>query len=115
MAYEGLTVAPIRRQFEALKREFAHKIAVAHLKPVANRITELWNIAIAKKQPKPTPMSCIRKVTDAGFRLHNFNMLHGYLDDCFSYDWFPNPVEIIDKLFPPGKNVDLSAALPEIY
>ena len=77
MSYEGLTVAPIRRQFEALKREFAHKIAVAHLKPVANQITELWEIAIAKKQPKPSPPSGIRMVTDAGFRLQNFNMLHG--------------------------------------
>ena len=115
MAYEGLTVAPIRRQFEALKREFAHKIAVAHLRPVANQITELWEIAIAKKQPKPSPPSGIRMVTEAGFRLQNFNMLHGYLDDCASYDWFPNPLEIIERLFPPNKKVDLSAALPEIY
>ena len=109
---ETMTLYQLRRQFETLKRKYAHVIAKACLLPVANQITELWNIAAAKKQPKPDPLSCVRRAADAGFRLRNFNVLHGYFADCRHYGSFPDALEIVHKVFPPGKRVNLSDVLP---
>ena len=108
----GVTISQIRRQIEALKRKYAREIASAVLSPVVDQIVELWNIALAKKLPKPDPLSCIRKVVKAGFRLQTFKALHGYLEDCRYYNYFPDPEVIIQKVFPPGRKVELAAVLP---
>ena len=55
------TISSLRRQVEALKRKYARVIAAAVLKPVADKIVNLWDIATAKKQPKPNPLLCVRK------------------------------------------------------
>ena len=107
-----MTLASLSRQFEALKRRYARVIAAAVLTPVADQITQLWEIALANKQPKPSPLDCVRKVADAGFRLHTFTPFHTYLKDCERYGDFPNAREIINKLFPPTQPVELSAVLP---
>ena len=109
------TLSSLRRDLETIKRQYARRFAVAYLKPAADQIVEMWNIAIANKERKPTPMACIRKVTDVGFRLHNFNVLHGYMDDCSRYNLFPEALIIVDKLFPPGKKVNLSTVLPHKF
>ena len=107
-----MTLSQIRREIEALKRKYAREIAAAVLRPVANQITRLWEIAVAKKQPKPNPLNCVRKVADAGFRLKTFNALHSYIEDCRTYGGFPDAEEIINKLLPSKKPVELSAVLP---
>ena len=76
------SISQLRRQFEALKRKYARVIAAAVLKPVADKIVNLWDIATAKKQPKPNPLLCIQKVVQAGFRLDTFTALHTYIKDC---------------------------------
>ena len=115
MPYPGVTLASLRRQLNALTRKYARLIAVAHLTPVTDRIAELWNIAIDKKKPKPDPVSCIRKIADAGFRVTTFKDLHIYLKDCRYYNWFPAAQEIANHLFPPGEQIDLSVVLPSIF
>ena len=107
-----MTLSRIRSQFEALKRKYARVIAAATLKPVANKITRLWEIAVKKKQPKPNPVICIHEVVDAGSRLKTFNALHAYIDDCRCYDNLPNTDEIIDRLLSPNERVDLYEVLP---
>ena len=109
------TLSQIRREIEALKRKYARQIAAAVLKPVAGKIVNLWDIATAKKQPKPNPMLCVRKVVDAGFRLHTFNALHSYIEDLRTYGGSPDADEIINKLLPPKKSVQLSAVLPNRF
>ena len=111
----GITLASLRRQFEALKRKYARVIAATFLKPVADEIVSLWNIAVQKKQPKPSPILCIRKVVKAGFTLDTFKALHVYLEDCRRYGGFPGALEIIEKLLPPGEKVNLSAILPNRF
>ena len=115
MSYPGITLASLRRQLNALKRKYARLLAVAHLKPVTDQITELWNIAVAKEKPKPDPISCIKKIADAGFRITSLKALHIYLKDCRYYNEFPDAQEIAARLFPPGKKINLSAVLPAIY
>ena len=109
------TISSLRRQIEALKRKYAREIAAAVLKPVASQITRLWEISVAKKQPKPNPLDCVRKVADAGFRLKTLNALHGYIDSCERYGGFPDAGEIINRLLPPKKPVELSAVLPDRF
>ena len=111
----GITIASLRRQFEALKRKYARVIAAAVLKPIADRIVRLWEIAVERKQPKPNPLLCVRKVADAGFCLQTFKDLHIYVDDCQRYGGFPDADEIINKLLPPGVKVNLSAVLPNRF
>ena len=106
------TISSLRRQIEALKRKYAREIAAAVLKPVANQITRLWEIAVAKKQPKPDPLDCVQKVAQAGFRLHTFMALHLYLENCQRNGGFPDADEIIKKLLPPKQPVELSVVLP---
>ena len=106
------TISSLRRQIEALKRKYAREIAAAVLKSVAQKIVNLWGIATAKKQPKPNPLLCVRKVVKAGFRLKTFNALHSYIEDCRTYGGFPDAAEIINKLLPPKQPVNLSAVLP---
>ena len=110
-----MTLYQLRRSFESLKARYAHVIAAAHLQPVVDQITELWNIALANKQPKPDPLSCVRKVADAGFRLNTFTALHVYLEDCSYYGDFPDVREIVQRLFPPKQPVVLSEILPTIF
>ena len=106
------SISQLRRQFEALKRKYARVIAAAVLKPVADKIVNLWDIATAKKQPKPNLILCVQKVVQAGFRLDTFTALHTYIKDCRHYGGFPGAGEIINKLLPPKKPVELSAVLP---
>ena len=87
----GITISQIRREIKALKRKYAREIAAAVLSPVVDQIVELWNIALAKKLPKPDPLSCVQKVVKAGFRFQTFKALHGYLEDCRYYNYFPRP------------------------
>ncbi len=47
--------------------------------PVANKFVNLWDIAAANKQPKPSSLLCVRKIVKAGFRIHTFTDLHIYL------------------------------------
>ena len=110
-----MTIYQLRRQFETLKRKYAHVIARACLRPVANQIIELWNIAVAKEKPKPDPISCVKKVVDAGFRITSLKAFHIYMKDCRYYDEFPDAREIADRLFPPGKKINLSGVLPGLF
>ena len=106
------SISQLRRQFEALKRKYARVIAAAVLKPVADKIVNLWEIATTKKQPKPTPIICVQKVVKAGFRLNTYTSLHTYIKDCRHYGGFPDAGEIVNKLLPPKERVELSAVLP---
>ena len=112
MYSSGITLASISRQVDSLTRKFARKLAIYHLKPVTDQITELWAIAVAKKQPLPDPLSCVRKVVDAGFRLNTYTALHTYLKDCRRYGGLPDAGEIIRRLLPPKQRVTLDAVLP---
>ena len=112
MRHSPTTLSQLRREVEAIERKYARVFAAAILKPVTNQITELWAIAVAKEQPKPDALSCVRKVVAAGFRLHTFTALHIYLKDCRKYGDFPNHEEIVARLFPPKQKVELSLILP---
>ena len=109
------TLSQLRRQFEALKRKYARQIAAAVLRSTASEITRLWEIAIARKQPKPSPLLCIQEVVKAGFRLTTFNKLHAYLEDRRRYGGVPEADEIINRLLPPGKRVELDLVLPNRF
>ena len=109
------TLSSLRRQIEALKRKYAREIAAAVLEPVADKIVNLWDIATAKNQPQPSPLICVRKVAEAGFRLRTFKALHGYIEDCRYYGRFPDADEIINKLLPPKQRVELSVVLPDRF
>ena len=116
--YRPVTLASLRRQFEALKRKLhrhARDIAAFALRPVADQITRLWEIALEKKQPKPDPISCVQKVVRAGFRLSTFKALHIYIADSRRYGGFPDADSIINLLLPPKQRVTLSEVLPDIF
>ena len=118
-----ISLASARRQLEALKRKLevfkrkhARVIAAAVLKPVARRITHLWETAVENKQPVPDPIDCVHIVTDAGFRpITTWNVLHGYIDHCQRFRIVPDPDEIIAKLLPPREKVNLSSVLPKRF
>ena len=110
-----MTLRQLRDQFEALKRKYARVIAMAHAKTAADQIVELWNIALAKGQPRPDPVSCIKKFIDAGLRMPGFKAVLTYLKDIKTYGGFPEAGAMAEMLFPPGKKVDLNAVLPRIY
>ena len=77
-----MTFSQLRSQVDVPKRKYAREIAAAVLKPVASKIVNLWDIAIAKNQPKPSPLLYLQMVAKAGFRLQTFKALHVYLEDC---------------------------------
>ena len=110
-----ITLRSLRRRFEALKRKYARVIAASILMPVANQIVVLWNIAVAKKQPKPDPVDCVHIVAHAGFRPKSWNSLHGYIDHCERYHTSPGADEIINHLLPPKQRVILSEVLPNRF
>ena len=99
------TLSSIRRWVEGLERRFARQLAMVRVLPVAKEIVELWDIAVANQQPKPDPLTCISKFTDAGIRLQTFKDVHIYLRDCRKYGDFPDAIEIAGKLFPRGQKV----------
>ena len=81
-------------------RKYARELAIYRLKPVADQITELWAIAVSKKQPKPDPFACVRKVADAGFRLNTYMALHQYIRRCLDNNRHPEVRSIIITLLP---------------
>ena len=105
------SLASLRRQVNALKRKFARVLAAYRLRLVANRIVELWNIAVAKTQPVPDPIDCVHIVADAGFRPKSWNPLHAYIRNCRRYDTSPAAEEIINRLIPPKQRVNPSTIL----
>ena len=115
MHSSAVTLASLRRQVDALMRQCARQLAVHRLRPIADQIVELWNIAVANKQPKPSPIFCVRRVAEAGFRLQTYLALHIYIENCQRYGRFPDAGEVADKLFPPGSKVNLRAVLPGVY
>ncbi len=100
MSSRHMSLRQIRNAVEALKRKFAPELAIIRLSRVANEITQLWHIAIANKQPKPEPYSCVRKVADAGFRLHTYMAFEKYLQRCIDDDRRPGIRGIITTLLP---------------
>ena len=90
---------------------------MAHLRPVTDQITEPWDIVIAKEQPKPkpSPLFCTRKVFEPGFRLTTFHPRHSYIEDCRTYNGYPEDTEMADKLLPPGRKIDLAVVPPGVY
>ena len=109
-----ISLASLRRQVDALKRKLDRVLAAHRLKSAANLIVELWNIAVANKQPKPDPIDCVHIIADAGFRPKSWNILHGYIDHCQRYQIPPAAKEIINKLHPPRKLASLIAVLTNL-
>ena len=109
--YPRVTLASLRRQVDALKRKLARILPTLRLRSAADHIVKLWNIAIAKKKPKPDPIDCVHVISKAGFRPESWNPLHGYIEQCRRYRRTPDAQEIINKLFPPGKKANPSAIL----
>ena len=86
-----MSLSQIRNAIEILERQLSRELAMHRVRPIADQITELWNIAIAKQQPKPDPITCISKFIDNGIGLPTFTALHTYLKDCRKYGDIPEP------------------------
>ena len=104
-----MSLSQIRNAIEVLERKLSRDLAMHRVRPIADQITELWNIAIAKQQPKPAPISCISKFIDNGIGLPTFTVLNTYLKDCRKYGDIPDAKGIVKKIFPPGRKVNLSS------
>ena len=76
---------------------------MAHLRPVTDRITERWHIAIAKEQPKLGPHFRTREVNESGLRLITLNALHSYIEDCRTYSGYPDANEIAESSSLPAR------------
>ena len=98
--YSGPTLSQLRRQVDALKRKYAKELAVYRLRRVASEICLLWDIATAKRQPKPDPFACIRRVADAGFRLNTWMPFHNYIQRCRDNNRHPEVRDIVTTLLP---------------
>ena len=109
--FPRFSLASLRRQVAALKRRLDRALPQLRLEAAANHITRLWEIAVAKQQPKPDPVDCVHVIADAGFRPESWTELHGYIRHCRRYLKTPDAAEIIAKLFPPGKKPNPSAIL----
>jgi len=109
--YPRITLASLRRQVDALKRKLARILPTLRLRSAADQIVKLWNIAVAKKKPKPDPIDCVHVISGAGFRPESWNPLHGYIEQCHRYHATPDAREIINRLFPSGKKPNPSAIL----
>ena len=106
---EIVSLSQIRNAIEVLERQLSRELAMHRVRPIADQTTELWNIAIAKQQPKPDPISCISKFIDNGIGLPTFTVLNTYLKDCRKYGDIPDAKGIVKKIFPPGRKVNLSS------
>ena len=104
MSSSRMSLRQIRNAVEALKRKFAPELAIIRVSRVANEITELWHLAIANKQPKSDPYACVRRVADAGFRLHTYMAFEKYLQRCIDDDRRPVIRGIITTLLPWSAN-----------
>lgn len=109
-------VEALKREFEAFKRKHSRLIAARVLKPAADHIARLWEIAVEKKKPGPDAVDCVHIIADTGFRpLNRWNDLHEYIDHCQRYRMVLDPEEIIEKLLPPGRKINLSDIFPKRF
>ena len=106
-----IPLSSLRRQVDALKRLWDRVLPALRLKIAVNHIAQLWEIAVAKQQPKPDPIDCVHIISDAGFRPESWNPLHAYLEHTDRYRRIPDPKEIINKLNPPKNLASMVAAI----
>ena len=95
-----MSLSHLWRRVEALKRKLAPELAIISLRPLAEEISILWAIAVARKQPPPDPIACVRKVADAGFRLKTYMAFYKYLERCRYDNRQPCVRKIIAALLP---------------
>ena len=95
-----MTLSQIRSQVDALCRKYHRELAIYRAAKLANEISRLWMIAVANKQPKPDPFSCVRKFVEAGFRLRTYMAFQNYLQRCIDDERFPEVRAIATTLLP---------------
>ncbi len=104
------TLIQVRNRINYLRRKYAIPLAVARLHPIAEEFCDQWDVARANSgssgAPAPEPGSLpesqpfIKRLVDRGFRLHTFTDLHRYLERCRQANTCPNPLSIIENLYP---------------
>ncbi len=90
-----MTISQIRRRIDALKRRFAHELAIIKLRRIAEAVAKDWSPA----EP-PEPADVIRRIADAGFRLPTFTQLSRYLKDTRLKGEVPYPNTMVLSLLP---------------
>ena len=94
-----MTISQIRRRIDALKRKFAHELAIIKLRRIAEAVADDWT-----PSDPPEPSDVIQRVVKAGFRLNTFTRLSRYLNDVRRAGEVPYPNTIVLELLPWAEN-----------
>ena len=102
------TLIQVRNRINYLRRKYAIPLAIARLHPIAEEFCDQWDIARANSGSSPAPepgalpvsQPFIQRLVARGFRLNTFMDLHRYLERCQKSNTCPNPLGIIQSLYP---------------
>ena len=105
------TLIQVRNRIDYLRRKYAIPLAIARLHPIAEEFCDQWaveraNAGSSSPAPAPEPGSLpvsqpfIQRLVARGFRLNTFTDLHRYLERCQKSNTCPNPLSIIQSLYP---------------
>ncbi len=104
------TLIQVRNRINYLRRKYAIPLAVARLHPIAEEFCDQWAVARANASSNPAPAPepgalsephrFIQRLAARGFRLDTFTDLHRYLERCQKSNACPNPLGIIQSLYP---------------
>ena len=102
------TLIYARNRIDYLRRKYAIPLAIARLHPIAEEFCDQWAVerANAGSNPAPEPGALpvsqpfIQRLVAHGFSLNTFTDLHRYLERCQKSNTCPNPLSIIESLFP---------------
>ena len=90
-----MTISEIRRRINALKRKFAHELAIIRMRRIAEAVAEEWT----PDQP-PEPADVIHRISKAGLRMPTFMRLRRYLDVIRRKGEIPEPEAMVLELLP---------------
>ncbi len=101
------TLIYARNRIDYLRRKYAIPLAIARLHPIAEEFCDQWAVERANaSSPAPEPGALpvsqpfIQRLVAHGFSLNTFTDLHRYLERCQKSNTCPNPLSIIESLFP---------------
>ncbi len=104
------TLIQVRNRLNYLRRKYAIPLAIARLHPIAEEFCDQWAVERANVNSNPAPapepgalpvsQPFIQRLVARGFRLNTFTDLHRYLERCQKGNTCPNPLSIIQSLYP---------------
>ena len=95
-----MSIDPLRRRVDALRRRMALALVVVELQPAAEELCDRWTIAHANRRPLPQVRSLVDIIVRKRPGLPSLMGVYKYLNRCRANGDLPLPHRVMQALLP---------------